>query len=555
MPRNRGIDLLLQYLIARQVPFLTGNPGSTESPLLDRLRAYPQIDYILALHETVAVGIAEAYALASGRVGVVNLHAAPGLGNALGMLYNALVGCSPLLVTAGQQDTRMRLRHPLLAHDLVAMAAPVTRWSVEAHSADELPLLLHRAFQVALGPPAGPVFVALPINVLEQETDQRLIDLPRHFNRTAPDPEAVEEAVSRLLAARQPAVVFGDEVVRSGAQEELLALVESLGAPAWGTLLSLGIAFPMTHPQYRGELPDNHRSIRECLGEADLILLVGGDFFREVFYSPDPPWPEGAALIQLEAAPSQLSQNSAVQLGIASDLRLALGQVQQALTSRADKGFREASASRRARLEQLHAREVEERSRQLRQVDDRQPMHPARFVAGLREVLPKGTIVVSEALSVELEVMGLLDLHAPGDFFGSRGGGIGQGLPGGVGVKLAFPDRPVAVLSGDGSALYTLQTLWTAAHHRLPILFIILNNRSYRILKQNMDRFRQFFGVAHHDGYPFMDLTDPHIDFVSLAAGFGVPGQKIERPDQIGPALEAAVAAQGPYLLDAILEG
>jgi benzoylformate decarboxylase len=471
------------------------------------------------------------------------------------MMYNALIGCSPLLVTAGQQDTRMRLRHPLLAHDLAAMAAPVTRWSVEAQSADELPLLLHRAFQTALGPPAGPVFVGLPIDVLEQESKQRLVEPPHNFTRTAPDPEGIEEAARRLLAAREPVVVFGDEVVRSVAQVELVALVEFLGAPVWGTLLSLGVGFPMTHPQYRGELPDNHRAIRECLGGADVVLLVGGDFFREVFYSPDNPWPEGAALIQLEAIPSQLSRNSSAQLGIASDLRITLQQVLGALSSRADERYRADSQARRARSEQLHARQTAERAKELQEVWDCRPMHPARFVSALREALPKGTIVVSEALSAELEVMGHLDLGAPGDFFGSRGGGIGQGLPGGVGVKLAHPDRPVIVLSGDGSALYTIQTLWTAAHSRLPVLFVILNNRSYRILKQNMGRFRDFFGVSGSGGYPFMDLTDPNIDFVALAAGFGVPGQRIDTPEQVEPALAAALATGGPYLLDVILEG
>jgi benzoylformate decarboxylase len=182
-------------------------------------------------------------------------------------------------------------------------------------------------------------------------------------------------------------------------------------------------------------------------------------------------------------------------------------------------------------------------------------MHPARLMAEIRDSLPDNVVIVSEALTTELEVMSILALEKAGDFYGSRGGGIGQGLPGGLGVKLAHPDRPVVVLSGDGSAMYTIQTLWTAAHHDIPVLFIILNNRSYRILKRNLDRYRRYFGLDGPDHYPFMDLTDPDIDFVSLAAGFGVEGERIEAPDRIGPSVSKALARGKPFLIDAHIEG
>jgi benzoylformate decarboxylase len=435
------------------------------------------------------------------------------------------------------------------------MAAPVTKWSVQAETADELPLLLHQAFQTALTPPTGPVFVALPINVLEQETDQELVEVPHLALQTLPDPQGIDAAGRMLLEAREPAIVFGDEVHRAGAHAELQSLAEFLGAPVWGTLISPGVGFPMTHPQYRGELPDSHESIRACLSSADLVLLVGGDFFREVFFRPSSPWPEGSRLIQLETSPTQLTRNDTVDLGLAADLKNSLQALVGVLTTQADEDYRAASEARRVRLGQLHDQEAEARANQLDEISDHRPMHPARLMAALRDVLPDDTVVVSEALTAELEVMSLLDIEQPGDFYGSRGGGIGQGLPGGVGAKLAHPDRPVVVLSGDGSALFSIQTLWTAAHHNLAVLFIVLNNRSYRILKGNLDRYRRFFGVDGPAHYPFMDLTGPHIDFVKLAAGFGVSGERIESPERIGPAVQEALATGKPYLLDVVIEG
>jgi benzoylformate decarboxylase len=555
MTDMHGKDLFLEYLVSRGVPFIAGNPGSTESPLIDRLQDYPQIEYILTLHESVAIGIAEAYALAGGQIGVVNLHVAPGVGNAMGMVYNAFIGHSPLLVTAGQQDTRMRLRRPLLYHDLVEMAASVTKWSVQAETADELPLLLHQAFQIALTPPAGPVFLALPINVLEQVTDQKIIKPGTHTIRTKPDPVGIELAAQMLIEAKHPVIVFGDEIHRTGAQSELQSFAELLGTPVWGTLLSPGVGFPMTHPQYQGELPDNHKSIRECLEKADLIFLVGGDFFREVFYSPSSPWSHEVQLIQLENTPAQLTRNFHVDVGITADLKHGLNSLIEVITTLSTDAHRMACKARRLSLNEVHAGEVKKREQFIEGVRNRQPMHPACFVAALRDALPQDTVVVSEALTAELEVMGLLDLKDPGDFYGSRGGGIGQGLPGGIGVKLAHPDRPVVVLSGDGSSLFTLQTLWTAAHHNIPVIFIILNNRSYRILKINLDRYRSFFNVSGTSRYPFMDLTEPEINFVSLAAGFGVEGVCIESPEQVAPAVGEALARERPYLIDVLLEG
>lgn len=551
---TKGKELFMQSLLAEGVGHIFGNPGTTEAALIDTLSDYPQIEYILALHEGVAVGMADAYALATGQVGVVNLHAAPGLGNGLGMLYNALVGRSPLVVTAGQPDNRVYLRGPLLGHDLIAMAAPLTKWSVAAQHADDLPLLLHRAFKVAKQPPSGPVFIDLPANVLEEESDQPIVASNQLFTQPPADPTALEQIADLLLNAKNPVIVCGDGIFRAGAQQELVALAELLGTPVWNTLLTAAVNFPTTHPQLRGELPDNHAQIRELLNEPDVVLLVGGHFFREVFYTPDSPWPEEAAVIQIDDAADAIARNFAVTVGLVADPKAALRDLNGLLKPRVTATMIEASRTRRSALAQLKEDVWQEQQQRLREGWSDEPMTSARFMAELKPALPQDVIVVGEVNTCRDDLLRTIPFERAGDYYGSRGGGIGQGLPGALGYRLAHPDRPLLAISGDGSALYSIQALWTAAHYRMRVVFIILNNRAYRIVKHNMDRHRIFFDVDGKTGYPFLDLTDPDIDFVDLAQGFGVPARRVIAPEELGPALQEAFSQAGPFLLDVPIE-
>ncbi len=220
----RGRRVLMESFVAHGVRHIFGNPGTTETPLLDSLPAFPQIDYIMALHEGVAVGAASFYAQAANRATVANVHVAPGLGNAIGAIYGALKANSPVVVTAGQQDTRMRLTGPVLGHDLVAMAAPVTKWSVQIERADEIAPILRRAFKVATDAPKGPVFVALPIDVLEQETAVEAILPDRLWRAAHPDPKGVEAIASLIAKSSSPTIVVGDDVARAQATDALVAL-------------------------------------------------------------------------------------------------------------------------------------------------------------------------------------------------------------------------------------------------------------------------------------------------------------------------------------------
>ncbi len=551
----RGRQVLMETLVGHGVECLFGNPGTTESPIIDSLADYPQIRYVLTLHEGVAVGAASYYAQASGRTGVVNLHVAPGLGNALGMLYNASKAGSPLLVTAGQQDTRLRLRAPLLGHDLVAMAAPLTKWSVQVERADEMAPVLRRAFKVAHDAPSGPVFVALPIDVLEQETAETAQPPGTLYLDARPDPAGVMAMAEALLGAASPVIVAGDDVARRGAHQELLALAELLGASVWVEGLRQHVAFPTSHPSCRGALGFDAPAIRKALDGADAVLLVGGPFFEEVWFGPGSPFPPEAALLQIEDSPDRLSRNFPLRAGLLASPAAGLGALCEAIDRQAGPAFREAAARRNAALRSLKAQEAAAQRERAAKRWDAAPISIPRLMSDLEAALPADAIVVDEAITASIDLARTLSFERPGDYFGARGGGIGQALPGALGVKLAYPQRPVVAISGDGSAMYSIQALWTAAHHDLAVVFVILDNREYRILKHNMDAYRHRFAVRSERPYIHMDLAKPELSFVEIAHGLGVPASRVTQPGDLGPALAKALGSGGPYLLDVVVEG
>jgi benzoylformate decarboxylase len=549
----RGKNVFMESLIAHGVEYIFGNPGTTESPILDALLDYRQLHYIAALHEGVALGAASYYAQTSGKAAVVNLHVAPGLGNALGMLYNAFKARAPLLVTAGQQDTRLRLRGPVLGHDLVAMAAPLTKWSVQVERADEFALIMHRALKIATDPPAGPVFVALPIDVLEQETDLAPFPPGRLYRAPEPDPAGIRAAAELLLDGQRPAIVVGDDA--TSAAPEVAALAARIGAAVWCEGIRAHQALPSAHPNFRLGLPFDTVGIRKALDGADVVLLIGGPFFEEVWYAPGSPLPPGAALIQVESSPERLAQNLAVGVGLVSHPRAALAALLTAIERGESRAFREAAARRNDALRVLKAQDAEAQRARAAKRWDHAPISVPRLVAEIEAALPPDAIVVDESITASVDLARTVQFDRPGDYVGARGGGIGQALPGALGVKLARPDRPVVALSGDGSAMYSIQALWTAAHHDLAVVFLILNNREYRILKHNMDTYRQRFGAKPDRGYPNMDLVAPDLGFVDLARGLGVEGARVATPGELGPAIEKALGARRPFLLDVAVEG
>jgi benzoylformate decarboxylase len=549
----RGHDVFMHSLAAHGVDRIFGNPGTTESPLLDALADHPSMRYIVHLHEGVAVGAASYYARATGRTAVANLHVAPGLGNAIGMIYNALKGQAPLIVTAGQQDTRMLRRDPILSHDLAAMAAPVTKWSTEVRHADEMDEVLRRAFKIANDPPYGPVFLSLPIDVMAQPTRNAAQPPARLFRDASPDPQGIAAAAALLLEARAPVIVVGDDVARCGAAPALVSLAERLGAAVWFEGIRGHASFPAAHPHARASLPFDAAAIRKSLAGADRVLLVGGNFFEEVWFTPGSPFPEGARVIQLEASVKPAGWNHAVDAGVVGALEPALRGLEAAIAGGADAAW--LAAVRCAGLAEQKARETQAYQARAEKAWSRLPISMPRVMAELARATPANALIVEESITASVDFAAAFQLDTDERFLGARGGGIGQGLAGAIGASVGHPGRPVLCLSGDGSAMYSIQALWTAAHHDLPIVFVILCNREYRVLKHNLDIYRQRFDAASGKPYPHMDLGTPAMGFVELAAGMGVPGVRIEAPDAVGPAIASAFAAGGPRLVEIRIEG
>lgn len=523
--------------------------------MLDRLIDYPDIEYYVALHEGVAVGAASFYALASETTGVANLHVAPGLGNGIGMIFNALKANAPLIVTAGQQDTRMRLQEPLLSHDLVAMADPVTKWSVEPQSADEMGPIMQRAFKIANDHPRGPVFISLPVNVMEQETTVAASTSGTLERAGIPHADNLLQLTTLLQAALSPAILVGDDVATDGAVAQVVALAEKLGAPVFHEGLRCQISFPNQHPNHRGAIPFEAAHTHEMLARYDLVLMLGGHFFEDIWFDVKSPIPDSTRLIQINSNQVQLAAKISVDLGLVGDLNATLEQLLARLNEATSEDSEHAAAQRNSALAEEHQAIQADHAARLERSWDSSPMSPGRAIREISQALPEDTIVVDESITASLETGAHFDFRQPGDYFAGRGGGIGQGIAAAIGVQVAQPGRRVLALSGDGSAMYSIQALWTAAHHALPIVFVILANREYRVLKHNMDIYRARFGVGSNKPYPNMDLSSPVLDFPALAQGMGVSAERISDADALAGAIENAFATNAPYLIEVVISG
>jgi benzoylformate decarboxylase len=454
-----------------------------------------------------------------------------------------------MVVTAGQQDTRARLRDPVLGHDLAAMAAPVTKWSVQVETADELGPILQRAFKIANEAPAGPVFVALPINVMEQETAIAPGKPATLFDRSRPDPAGIAALAKHLQAANSPAIVAGDDVARAGAVDRLVGIAEKLGAGVWFEGLRARNSFPTDHPSYRGTLAFDAPGVAKQLAGTDAVLLLGGPFFEEVWYAPGSPIPAGCKVLQVEAGARRLAYNFAVDAGVLADMGGALEALDAALPKIAG------AAKRNDALKaQKEADDAAQKAR-VEKAWSRSPTSMARCMAELKAGAPRNVVVVDETITANLDLFKTFTFKGADDYFSGRGGGIGQGVAGALGVAVAQTQRPVLCVSGDGSSMYSIQALWTAAHHDLPIVFVILANREYRVLKHNIDAYRARFDVKSNKPYAHMDLTGPVLGFVDLAKGMGIAGTHVAKADDIQKAVAAAFASGKPHLIEIEIEG
>ena len=563
--RMSGAEAMLRVLADSGVTRMFGNPGTTELPLMDALASAAkagrtQIEYMLALQEIPVMAMADGYAMASRSVGVVNLHACCGLGNAMGMLYNAHREGTPLLVTAGQTDRRIRFEEPILWGDMVGATKPWTKWSAEIERVEDVPIAIRRAIQTALTPPTGPVFLSLPMDVQSEIANVDVTPAKTLDVRTRPPVDALRRAAALLAGAKNPAIVAGSRVTEAGAVEALIAVAEALGAPVFSeSATSHGrCPFPPAHPLYGQQLPLWAPDVQAKLAEFDVLLVVGLDLLRMyVHHEPPQAVPSTCKLVHLDENPWQIGKNYPVEVGLIGDVKTGLEELAEELTrasqnqpERASVRSPAADAEARGRRRGAKHAEIREALRARIESDrDQRPMTPSTLMATIGSVLPDDVAVVEEAVTTTdflLQRLGILQ-NTDG-YFAHRGWALGWGIGCAIGVKLAWPERPVLALLGDGAAMYGIQGLWTAARYNVPVTFVICNNSQYRILK---DGARMLGMPAARQGeFLGMDLAPPTIDFVGLAQSLGVEARRIEQPNELAAAVRESLAGDRPRLFD-----
>lgn len=545
----RGSSAFLSVLEDEGVTHLFGNPGTTELPIMDALGRHPDLRYVLGLQESIVVAMADGFGRASGRLTSCNVHVAPGLGNAMGSIYNARFTNTPMIITAGQQEQGHGLMEPLLYEPLVPIAAPLVKWATEITRLDDLPRVVRRAAKVATTAPTGPVFISLPGDVLNAEGGINLGARTRVDTAARPSDAALDRLAARLLAAKRPAVIAGNEVVTSDAFEDVARFAEALGAAAYQETIPFGSFFPSEHPAFMGALSRNQRDVRGVLEPYDVLVFVGADVLRMSVWSETDPLPPGAAVIQIGLHDWEMGKNYAAEIALRGDVRETLRALVPVIAAKGGAAHAATAAARIAALADTNwtarRRALAERTAGLAA---RTPIASDWAMMQVVAALPKDAVVVNEALTTSLRLLDFLPQRDRYDYHGNASGGIGWALPAAIGVQLAL-DRPVVAIVGDGSAMYSIQALWTAAHHNLPIAFVIANNKGYRIIKQRLLAFhgnREFIG---------MDFVEPEIDFVGLARSFGVAAERIADPAAVRPAVEAAVKTGRPALIDLMVEG
>jgi thiamine pyrophosphate-dependent acetolactate synthase large subunit-like protein len=553
-----GHRKLLEQLRADGIALLFGNPGSSEEGLLDELSRFSDIQYILGLQETAIVGIADGYAQATQKPAVVQLHCSVGLGNAIGSLYHAHRRGSPLLIIAGEAGVAYDATDAQMAADLVGMARPVTKYAARAIDSRSLLRLLRRCLKIAATPPFGPVFLSVPQDVLDAPNDEPVVRTVIPSTRVAPERGAIVEAARMLASAERPIILVGDGVAHSQAQVELAQLAELLGARVFGVLAS-EVNLPWTHPLFCGLTGHMFGYASEAVvKDADAVTICGTYVFPEVFPSLTNPFHPDAKIIHIDLDVFEIAKNHPITLGMVSDPKLTLRALIDAITEIASPDQKENAAARRNRVA---AENEQQRSRQ-RAADqstrDAVPLRMAAFAEELAKQLPDDAVIFDESLTNFPELLRWIPPQAPGRLFQSPGGTLGVGIPGAIGVKLACPQRTVVGFSGDGGAMYTYQALWTAAHYRIGAKLVVCNNRSYRLLKENLLDYWAEKKLAPNqfpDRFPpSFDILEPDIDFVGLAAALGVPGQRVTRREEIEPAITAMLGRDGPFLLDVLLD-
>lgn len=545
-----GANILLDVLESEGCEYVFGNPGTTELPLIDALVDRPHLHYVLGLQEATVVAMADGYAQAAGKPAFVNLHTAGGLGHGLGNLLNAYTSGTPLVVTAGQQDSRHAITDPLLQGDLVSIARPACKWAAEITSPDQIPILMHRAFQDSQATPRGPVFLSLPMDVMEERSTIR-VPQTSHVDRR-PVAGSLPELALELTAVApgKVAIIAGDEISQNDAYKEVVHLAELLAAPVFGSSWPAHIPFPTSHYLWQGNLPTRAVGIAEAMQGFDCVFALGGKSFITILYSEASALPEACELFQLSVDGRDLGRTFRSKLSMVGDIELSLKALNALIEKRLAPRDAEFAAARDAARQAYAARKrsLHERAAALADNDEIHPLVAARALAESIGATP----IVDEAIATASHLRSFLNNGSTRQYSFLRGGALGWGMPAAVGFSLGLGRLPVVSLVGDGAAMYSPQALWTAANEDLPVTFIVINNREYNVLK-NFMRSQPHYLSAQTGQFIGMDITTPAIDFIALAQSMGVPGQRITRAVDIGAAVTEAIASCRPGLIEIMI--
>ena len=548
MPELAGKHALLQMFQAEGVKYIFGNPGTSETPMMTILPEYPDLEYLLVLQEGVAVGMAEGYGRSTGTVPLVSLHIDNGLANAFSMMIDQLRSGTPMVITAGNKDIR---KLGPGRSDLAELARPFSKWSAEITHAGQVPSVVRRAFQEARTSPTGPVFVGMSANAFDDIADVNIAPSTEMAANSSADPAAIDEVVGLLSRAEKPIMIIGDRL--AGANVDAVRLAETAGIPVYGHG-SAEVNFPASHPLWQGNLSVRAPQAIEAIRSADLILAIGCTVFDDFFYQPGSVIGPGTSLVHIDSDPGSIGKSEPTDMGILAAPPAVVSQLADAVSeiftgTRAEEAalrVREAKAASTARREAFGRSAAAQRNGA--------PMSPATMARALADALPPNATVFNDGISAGGTIFEALSPSERGSYYAIRGGAIGWGMGATMGVQLGMPDRPVVGVMGDGTAIMTVQALWTAANSNIPAVFVICNNQSYRVLKLNSNVYHRLQGLPFPDKYVMADFDIP-LDFKAQAEAYGVEGVRVEAPEDLAAQVRRGCEMDKPLVIDAVIDG
>ena len=555
MAGKSGNEKIIEQFLADGMDHMFGNPGTVEQGFLDALSAYPAMKYILTLQESIAVLMADGYARASQKPTLVQLHSSPGIGNAVGALYQAKRGHSPLVVIGGDAGVKYMNMDAQMANDLVAMMATVTKYSTLVTDSRSLLRTIRRAIKIAATAPMGPVYVCVPMDILDEINDEIVMPTSIPSTRVLPDLGIIDQAAKMLLSANKPMIFIGDGVAYSGATSELTKVAELLGAEVYGVEFG-DFIMDNEHPLYQGTTGHMFGSYSKPItSKGDCNLVVGTYMMPEVFpelgeiYNPD------ASVIHFDLNAYEIAKNHRVDLGVVCDPKITLQALADKLESLMTAGQKNTANKRITEIGKAKSEKLAAEIKADDAAKGQTPLHMAEFARILSEKLPKDRVIFDEALTSSPPITRYLPPKNPGDIFYTRGGSLGIGIPGAIGVKLIHPEKTVIGFSGDGGSMYTIQALWSAVRHKVGAKFIVCNNGTYKLLQLNIDQYWKEREIGKHDFPLPFDLSYPALQFDQIAKSMGVDAVRVERPEDIAPAIDRMLSDDKPFLIDLVLEG